>query len=70
MLEDLGLGIWHLTLALALVLGVIVLYTPDRGFVDVPTVKYSCYLPTFFNRVVFYAVGSQLIDEGYEKVHL
>ncbi|OJJ83192.1 cytochrome P450 [Aspergillus glaucus CBS 516.65] len=67
MLEDLGLGLWHLTLALALILGVVVLYKPDRDFVGVPTVKYSRYLPTFFNRVIFYAVGSKLIDEGYEK---
>lgn len=70
MLEDLGLGLWHLTLALALILGVVVLYKPDRDFIDVPTVKYSRYLPTFFNRVIFYAVGSKLIDEGYEKVRL
>lgn len=70
MLEDLGLCLWHLSLALAFILGVIVLYKPDRDFIDVPTIKYSRYLPTFFNRVIFYAVGSQLIDEGYEKVRL
>lgn len=69
MLEYLGLSLWHLTLALALILGVVVLHKSGRDFVDVPTVKYSRYLPTFFNRVIFYAVGSQLIDKGYEKVH-
>lgn len=68
MIEDFGLGLWHCAIAFALLLGVSVLYEPDGDLIDVPTVKYSRYLPAFFNRVIFYAVGSQLIDEGYEKV--
>jgi len=68
MLEDFGLGTWHWAIAFALILGVFVLYEPNGDLIDVPTVKYSRYLPAFFNRVIFYSVGSQLIDEGYEKV--
>lgn len=69
MLENLDLGLCHWLLAL-FILGILALYKSDRGLMDVPTIKYSRFLPTFFNRVIFYAVGSSLIDEGYEKVCL
>lgn len=74
MAEDilsLSLSIWHCSLVLALIFGLFVLFNkPAHGSVDIPTVKYSRFLPNFVNRLVYNAVGARLIDWGYEKVCL
>lgn len=68
MIEELNISLW--LFALALVLGLLFIISSSRqyGAMDVPTVKYSRYLPVFANRLVYYAIGGKLIAQGYEKV--
>lgn len=68
MIEELDISLWPF--ALALVLGLLFIITLSRpyGAMDVPTVKYSRFLPVFANRLIYYAIGGKLIAQGYEKV--
>lgn len=70
-LLPLPLSIWHCSLFLAVILSLFVLFKkPAHGFFDIPTVKYSRFLPNFVNRLAYNAVGARLIDWGYKKVCL
>lgn len=70
MIEELGSGAWPLFLGLFLILFVIISAGYPSDSMKIPTVKYSCLLPDFTNRMMYYAVGKKLIHKGYKKVFL
>ena len=68
MIEELDIRLWPFVLALVLGLLFIITLSRPYGAMDVPTVKYSRFLPVFANRLIYYAIGGKLIAQGYEKV--
>lgn len=68
MIEELDIRLWPFVLALVLGLLFIITLSRPYGAMDVPTVKYSHFLPVFANRLIYYAIGGKLIAQGYEKV--
>lgn len=70
MIEELSVGLWPFALALMLGLLLNISSAGPYGAMDVPTVKYSRFLPVFANRLIYYAIGGKLIAQGYEKVCL
>ena len=64
------LGFWLLAIGFILSLFVVLRKKPPGYTMDIPVVRYSHYLPDWVNGLLFYAVGSKLIGDAYEKVCL
>lgn len=62
------LGFWPLAIGFILSLFMVLKKKPPGYTMNIPVVRYSCFLPDFVNGLLFYAVGSKLIDDAYEKV--
>lgn len=62
------LGFWPLAIGFILSLFAVLKKKPPGYTMDIPIVRYSRYLPDWVNGLLFYAVGSKLIDDAYEKV--
>ena len=62
------LGFWPLVIGFVVSLFAVLKKKPPGYTMDIPSVRYSRYLPDFVNGLVFYAVGAKLIDDAYEKV--
>lgn len=43
-------------------------YPPGEALAEIPTVRFSRFLPDFINRLMFIFVAPYLIKYGYEKV--
>ena len=70
MIEERCCGSWPLFLGLTLALYAIMLIGFPSDSMNIPTVKYSSFLPEFINRMLYYVFGKKLIQQGYKKVCL